>query len=170
MCNTDIFKNSLRIAADATLNSTVDGPGIRYVIWTQGCPHHCFQCHNPMTHSSNGGYWKKMDEILEEIVSLEYHSGITLSGGEPFEQVDKLLYLLDHLPEHLSVWCYTGYTFEQLMKDERKKKMLEKIDVLVDGRFDVRKKTRKRFKGSDNQRIIDVKKSLEDKRIVLWEA
>lgn len=168
----NIFGNLIRVAGPCTMNSTVDGPGVRYVIWTQGCPHHCFQCHNPQTHALNGGYWRKMDEILSEIYSLEYHSGITLSGGEPFLQASKLSFLVDEihrLRPDLTIWCYTGFTYEEIMEDREKRELCQKLDVLVDGKFEWQCPSKKRFKGSENQRIIDVQKSLKKNQVVIFE-
>lgn len=155
--------------------SIVDGPGFRFVVFTQGCKHHCPGCHNPHTHSFEGGTSVSVDSLLEQIGRNPLLDGITLSGGEPFEQAEACAELAGKVHESglLNVMTYTGYTLEAIQNSNRKgwKSLLEATDILVDGRFELeRKNLLLKFKGSENQRIIDVKKSLQDKRVVMAEV
>lgn len=163
----------IRLAADLQQDSIVDGQGIRTVIWTQGCPHHCRGCHNPTTHDFNGGDLVDLKYILEEIDNLEHQDGITFSGGDPMCQAKQCYEIAKYAKElGLNIWCYTGYTFEELQNMHNKDvdKFLSVIDVLIDGKFILSKKSLNlKFKGSSNQRTIDVPRSLEKKEIVLLE-
>ena len=164
----------LRLASESTYDSIVDGPGLRMVIWTQGCIHNCYKCHNPQTHKLDGGIIVDTEYIIDEIKKLKLHRGITLSGGEPFLQ-PKALSLIAKSANllNLDVWCYTGFKFEDLINKENhlytyNKILLKYIDVLIDGKFIYEKKdVSLKFRGSSNQRIIDVKKSLEKKEVIL---
>ncbi|NLG82819.1 MAG: anaerobic ribonucleoside-triphosphate reductase activating protein [Bacilli bacterium] len=151
--------------------SIVDGPGLRYTLFTQGCPHKCYQCHNPETHNISGGYLKDIDSIIRQIISHPYIDGVTISGGEPFLQVDALLSFLTKLKDSFTkkIIVYTGYTFEELLnsKNPRIKLLLTEIDYLIDGPFDYTKRDLTLpYRGSTNQRIIDVKKSLEENCVI----
>ena len=160
----------VRFASGSEKDSTVDGSGIRTVIWFQGCLHHCYMCHNPETWDLNGGIVFDLDDIKEEIKNLKYQSGITLSGGDPFFQAESATEIAKYAHEcNLNVWCYTGFTYEELIEaDDDKKNLLKNVDVLVDGRFENEKKSLAcKFRGSTNQRIIDVPKSIEQGDIVL---
>lgn len=165
----------IRLAADLQPDSIVDGDGIRTVIWTQGCVHNCFGCHNPSTHSFTDGLLIDIEEIKEKIDNLVYQDGITFSGGDPMCQVDACLEIAKYARKKgLNIWCYTGYTFEELIKLSKKKKkileFLENIDVLIDGKFMLEFKSLEcKYRGSTNQRIIDVKKSLKTSNICLLE-
>ncbi|MBC3805475.1 anaerobic ribonucleoside-triphosphate reductase activating protein [Acetobacterium fimetarium] len=154
--------------------SIVDGPGIRFVVFAQGCPHHCDGCHNPSTHDFNGGNLVAVDAIINEMKKNPLLDGITLSGGEPFEQPEAFGELAERARElGYHVMAYTGYTYEKLLtkKDEQRLRLLENTDLLVDGKFEMKKKSLLlKFKGSKNQRIIDVKKSLLLKNTVLSEV
>lgn len=158
---------TIRLAAPLQPDSILDGEGIRTVIWTQGCSHHCYGCHNPQTHDFAGGYEEDIDAIKEQLANLEYQDGITLSGGDPLFQIDAVLEIAKYAKSiGLNVWCYTGFTFEKLLEMcEKNKNLLELlnyIDVLVDGPFILEQKSYDViFRGSKNQRILDVKKSLE---------
>ena len=153
-------------------DSVVDGEGIRAVIWTQGCPHHCPGCHNPETHSFTSGYVVDTSDIKEQMKKLEFHTGITLSGGDPLMQVEACLDLVKCAKElNLDVWCYTGFTFEELLVAMKTKpvikEFLSSIDVLVDGKFKLEEKTYDAiFRGSKNQRIIDSKESIKINMVV----
>lgn len=135
--------------------------GIRYVVFTQGCPHHCPGCQNPETWSFDGGEIKDTADIIKEFSSNPLLDGITLSGGEPFKQREACTELAKAAHERgLSVWCYTGYTYEKLFVMCRRSvfELLNNIDVLVDGRFEQDKKSLDlHFKGSSNQRIFYLK-------------
>lgn len=147
--------------------SIVDGPGIRYVVFTQGCPHHCEGCHNPDTHDFDGGYIGNTEEIIKDFQKNPLLSGITFSGGEPFCQPEPLLKLAKEVHNlKKNVISYSGYTFEELLRLSKKnqaiKDLMENIDYLIDGKFILSQKTLMlKFRGSKNQRIIDMKKSLE---------
>lgn len=159
----------LRIAG-IEKESITDGVGIRYTVFTQGCKHKCLGCHNPETHDINGGYDIAIDEIIEDLKSNPLLDGITLSGGDPFFQAKECTELLVRIRKelkHLNVWAYSGFTFEQLLRNKDMREMLELVDVLVDGRFVLKRRTlESRFKGSENQRIIDVRKSLENNKVI----
>lgn len=165
----------IRLAADLQQDSIVDGEGIRTVIWTQGCPHNCLGCHNPITHDFEGGALVDIELIKKDIDELDGQDGITFSGGDPFIQPLACSILAKHAKEKgLNIWCYTGYTFEHLLELAKVKSdikaFLDQIDVLVDGKFEISKKSYSAvFRGSTNQRIIDVKKSLKAKKAVLIE-
>ena len=156
----------IRLAADLQKDSIVDGPGIRTVIWTQGCPHNCFGCHNPSTHSFSDGALVDLDLIKSEIDDLVFQDGITFSGGDPMCQAEACYEIAKYARDlGLNIWCYTGYTYEQLIELGKKKKgimdFLSCIDVLVDGKFMMEFKSLDcKYRGSTNQRLIDVKKSL----------
>jgi anaerobic ribonucleoside-triphosphate reductase activating protein len=161
--------DTVRLAGKCIQDSTVDGPGLRIVIWTQGCFHNCEGCHNPATHDPNGGIAENVENIIGFINNSKLQRGITLSGGEPFLQARQLMPIVDAAIEKgMNVWIYSGYTYEQLMEDDTKKALLEKADILVDGPFVLAlKDTRLAFKGSKNQRIIDVKASKEAGKAVI---
>lgn len=160
--------DKIRLARTLQTDSIVDGKGLRCVLWTQGCLHNCLGCHNPNTHALDGGEEFSIDEVISWIERYPYHDGITLSGGEPFLQPDALVKVLDGIEHlHYNVWCYTGFVFEQLVEDASKRKLLEKIDVLVDGPFVLSKRSLAiSFRGSTNQRLIDVKASLKENRVI----
>lgn len=155
--------------------SIVDGPGIRFVVFAQGCKHNCPGCHNPQTHSFTGGKLVSIESIIDEIKKDPLLDGVTISGGEPFEQALALSELAHRVRKMgLNVMTYTGYTFEELIEGSGQKegwdKLLSETDILVDGPFEIDKKSLLlKFRGSQNQRIIDVKKSLDEKRPVIME-
>lgn len=163
----------LRIAGTVN-DSIVDGPGIRYVIFTQGCPHHCPGCHNPQTHDFAGGQDAEIEKILNEIFSNPILSGVTFSGGEPFCQAEGLVPIAEAVKEkgkHLMI--YTGYLLEQLQKMENAgvKRLLELADVIVDGPFILAEKNLTlSFRGSENQRVIDMVKTRNAGEIVLYRS
>ncbi len=141
--------------------SVVDGPGIRTVIFTAGCPHHCKGCHNPSSWNPAGGEEFEVDEIVRRI-ELSGWDGVTISGGEPFLQSAELAKLVKACKSlGKNVWVYTGYTMEQLvaMQDGAVQTVLDYADVLVDGRFEQSLRDMGlRFRGSSNQRIIFLNK------------
>lgn len=151
--------------------SITDGLGIRYVVFTQGCKHNCEGCHNKATHDFNGGEEVSIDSIIEDIKDSDYLDGVTISGGDPMYQPDKVLKLVRRIKDEtgLNIWCFTGFKFEVLMdtNNENIRELLKLIDVIVDGKFEIENKSLGlRFKGSTNQRIIDVQKSLKEKKII----
>jgi len=163
----------LRLAAYLQSDSIVDGEGIRTVIWTQGCPHNCPSCHNPGTHDFNGGFLEDIEVIKEDMATLVGQDGITFSGGDPMMQAASCAELASYAHElGYNTWCYTGYKYEDLINLSKYKPeildFLNEIDVLVDGKFILAEKSYDAiFRGSKNQRIIDVKKSLKTGEVVL---
>ena len=163
----------IRLAADLQTDSIVDGPGLRAVIWTQGCGHHCKGCQNPQTWDFEGGGEIPIKLVLDEIDKLEYHKGLTFSGGDPMYQPEACNIIAEHAKKKgLDIWFYTGFTYEQILKmaekDDIYMKLLNNIDVLVDGKFiESKKDLSLLFRGSSNQRLIDVKKTLSKGEITL---
>lgn len=154
--------------------SLVNGPGLRRVFFSQGCNHNCKGCFNPETHSFDGGEDKDMDELIKDVLGNPMIKGVTFSGGDPFERAEEFAYMAMKFKEAgLNVWSYTGYTYEYILEnlDNRAgwRELLNNLDVLVDGKFEEDKKVEGlKFKGSSNQRIIDVKESLELQDVILW--
>ena len=163
---------NLRVAAEPTYDSVVDGPGLRTVIWCQGCQHHCPECHNPATHTLHEGFVKEADTLLAEILAAELQSGVTFSGGEPMLQPESCAYIAEALKEKgLNIWCYTGFTWEELREKPACQAFLRSVDVLIDGKFVASLKSYDlAFCGSANQRVIDVQRSLQSGYIVLWDS
>lgn len=158
--------------AGLVADSIVDGPGFRFTVFTQGCPHHCEGCHNPDTHDFNGGRYADCDKIIEKIQQNKLTAGVTFSGGEPFCQPEPCAYTAKKLKElgyHLM--AFTGYTFEQLMEMKEKdpfiKDFLSYLDIIIDGRFVLSQRSLElKYKGSKNQRTIDVQESIKQGRAV----
>ena len=159
----------IRLAAYLQPDSIVDGEGIRTVLWTQGCPHHCPGCHNPDTHNFDAGALIEVEDVISELKKIKNQNGITLSGGDPVCQADACYEISKAAHEMgLNVWCYTGFTYEQMLLNSKARRLLEQIDVLVDGKFVLEEKSYDLyFRGSRNQRIIDVPTSLEQEQVVL---
>ena len=161
----------LRIASPVICDSIVDGPGLRMVIWTQGCKHNCKGCHNPVTWDPNGGLEfddASKKEIFDEL-EKSYISGITFSGGDPlhmsnaYEVTELAKEIKEKFPKK-TVWLYTGALWEETKRME----LINYVDVLVDGEFECDKKDANlHWKGSSNQRVIDVKETLKTGNIVL---
>ena len=143
--------------------SVVDGPGIRFAVFAQGCKHACKSCHNPETHALDGGELIDADTLVNNILESKHISGVTFSGGDPFLQPEEFSYISEKLKaENINIISYTGYQYEEIVKDKKMSKLLNNIDVLIDGRFNIEKKSLKLpFRGSSNQRIINIKASLE---------
>lgn len=158
----------IRLASPLQKDSVVDGPGIRMVIWTQGCPHNCKNCHNPETHDFKGGFLTDTTSIINQIKEIELQDGITFSGGDPMMQPLACLEIAKACQKlKLNVWCYTGFLFEDLLKKDNCLEFLKYIDVLVDGPFiESMKSYSAKYRGSTNQRIINVKASLKKKKAV----
>lgn len=179
--------------AGINYESINDGEGIRTVIYVSGCSHRCTNCHNPQTHNINYGVKltnELQNEIIDNIAKRPFVSGITLSGGDPLHDnnvfdVFNLIEKLKNKFPNKSLWLYTGYTWNQifypiltddfnLKRDQIidcRKKIIEMCDVVVDGRYidELRDLTLK-FRGSSNQRLIDVKKTLKENKIILYEG
>lgn len=146
-------------------HSSVNGPGVRYVLFMQGCTHNCSGCQNPETHDLMGGTEMTVQEVVEDILHTKYLDGVTLSGGDPLAQPEATKEIARMLKEEgMNIWLYTGYTWKQIMEGragEAAKEVLPYIDVLVDGPFiesllseDVI------WRGSSNQHLINVKEML----------
>lgn len=144
--------------------SIVDGLGLRYVVFAQGCSHKCMGCHNPQTHNYFAGEEYTVMTVFQDIKRNPLLKGVTFSGGEPMDQSQAFLELAKLVKDiGLDIWCFTGYTLEEILesKDQYKIELVKYIDVLVDGKFIKDKKTiEKPFVGSSNQRIIDIKASM----------
>lgn len=155
--------------AGVTQDSIVDGPGIRTTLYVQGCPHHCPGCHNPETWDFEGGTPMEPDQLLEIVRRNPLCRGVTFSGGEPFAQAGVLLPLAVKLKEAgYELASYTGYLFEQLLNgNAAQKALLEKIDVLIDGPFILAERSLDlNFRGSRNQRVLNVPQSLAARKAV----
>lgn len=149
-------------------DSIVDGPGLRYSIFVQGCYHNCPGCHNKGSHDINGGYLKDISEILVEIDENPLLDGVTLSGGEPMLQTLPLIELCKEIKKrNLNIVLYSGFTYEQIVEDTEKLELLKLCDVLIDGKFEIDKcDLSLLYRGSSNQRLINIKESLKSKQIV----
>lgn len=161
---------TLRIAGTVE-ESIVDGPGLRYVLFTQGCPHRCPGCHNPETHDFSAGREVSLAWVLTDVRKNPITRGVTFSGGEPFCQSAALLALAKELRAcGYNLTAFSGYTYEQILAEPEKRTLLEELDILVDGPFrEAEKSMTLRFRGSRNQRIIDVPASLARGAVVLHE-
>ncbi len=155
--------------------SLVDGPGFRSVVFVQGCPHHCFGCHSPQTQPLSGGKLIETDRIVKDLLSRPLLDGITFSGGEPFVQSAALVELIEKVfsRKKVDLWIYSGYLLDQLIKMGEKKKDVKKLlglaSVLVDGPFVLSQRDLSlAFRGSSNQRLIDLAQTFTQKKIVLW--
>ena len=163
-----------------------NGPGVRVSLFVTGCNHHCKNCFNREAWDFNYGddFTQKQESEIIEDLKPDYITGLSLLGGEPFEKTNQegLVPLIKKVKEtypNKEIWCYTGFTFDkqilgQMIGEEHRettKEMLNNIDYIVDGRFvDELKDPKLRFRGSSNQRIIDVKKSLAQNQIVIWDG
>lgn len=167
------MKKTVRLAGIA-YESLVNGPGLRRVFFSQGCNHNCKGCFNPDTHDFNAGEEKDMDELIKGVKENPILDGVTFSGGDPFERAEEFSYMAKEFKKSgINIWCFTGYNFEYIMEhiDERSgwKELINNIDVLIDGKFvEEKKEEGLKFRGSSNQRIIDIKLTLHNNKIVLW--
>ena len=166
-------RNEIIRTAGIANDSIVDGPGIRLTLFVQGCPHGCEGCHNPQTHDFGGGHDMTMGEILDMIKANPLLDGVTFSGGEPFCQADKLARLGKEIRDMgLNITTYTGYTYEYLLRHSTEEngyaELIGVSDYLIDGPFILSQRNLTlKFRGSENQRIIDVKRSLETGDVVI---
>ncbi|MBR0219192.1 MAG: anaerobic ribonucleoside-triphosphate reductase activating protein [Clostridia bacterium] len=162
---------NIRIAGVVN-DSIVDGPGLRFSVFTQGCSHHCPGCHNPETHDPQGGHDEDTDALIAKMKKNPLLSGITLTGGDPLEQSAPCLELAKAAhAAGLNVWAYTGYTWEQLLSrdDPDQMALLREVDVLVDGPFiQAERSLELDYRGSRNQRLIDVPATLRTGEVVIW--
>ena len=161
----------LRCSAPVQFDSIVDGEGLRAVVWTQGCPHGCPGCHNPQTHAFDGGTLMLAETIADQLKAHFYLDGVTFSGGEPMMQAAVCALLAEEIHKlGMNVWCYTGYQWETLLekRDPDQMAFLKQIDVLIDGRFvQAQADPQLHWRGSANQRVIDVPRTLAANSIVL---
>lgn len=165
--------------AGITEESVVDGPGLRLVVFVQGCPHGCPGCHNPDTHDSNGGYVVDVEGLFSHIEKKALHNrllrGVTFSGGEPFLQPEPLIQLAKRLKMlGLDIVTYSGFKFEQLtamaLKNTDVGQLLKQTDILIDGQYrETERDLGLAFRGSRNQRLIDVKATLKAMKVIPWE-
>jgi len=168
------MEKTIRLSGIA-YESLVNGPGMRRVFFAQGCKHNCRGCFNPDTHDFYGGEEKDLDELIEDTLDNPILRGVTFSGGDPWEQADKFAYMAKAFKEKgLNIWSYTGYTYEHIVehKDEYEgwNDLINDIDVLVDGQFeDHKQQDGLKFRGSTNQRIIDVKESMRLNEVITIE-
>ncbi len=168
------MNTELRLAG-VIRESIVDGPGWRFVVFVQGCPHHCLGCQNPQTHSFDEGYITTVENIVNAVKEDGLLTGVTLSGGEPFTQAKPLTVLAREIRKlGLDVMAFSGYTYEELINGATEEngwlELLSELSLLIDGRFvESQKSLELRFRGSRNQRIIDVQKSLSTNTVVLSE-
>lgn len=164
-------ESAVRIA-NAVTDSIVDGPGLRFTIFTQGCPHHCPGCHNPETHDIAGGSERTVEELIQRMQESPLTDGLTLSGGEPFLQAEDCARIAQAAHQQgWNVWTYTGYRYEDLTQAGRADwdALLEATDVLVDGPFLQESKSYDAlFRGSTNQRLIDLNGTRKAGQVVEW--
>ena len=152
-------------------DTTVDGPGFRTSIYCAGCTHHCPECHNPQSWAKDGGTEMSVEEVMQTIEADPF-ANVTFSGGDPMQQAEGFTELARAIRARTNktIWCYTGYTFEALLRMPAQRALLELIDVLVDGPFIVAEKDPDLlFRGSRNQRLIDVPRSLAEGAIIEWQ-
>ena len=137
-----------------------DGPGFRTSIYCAGCAHHCPGCHNPQSWDFKGGYEVTIEELLD-IIKADEFANVTFSGGDPLYQVEAFTELARCIKTETdkTIWCYTGFTYEEIQADPRLSQILPYLDVLVDGPYiEALRDTNLRFRGSSNQRIIELDK------------
>lgn len=153
-----------------------NGPGLRVVLFVSGCHHHCKGCQNPQTWNHNSGIEfdkNAFDEIMSEL-SKDYCSGLTLTGGDPlyYNNINQIKLLCEYIKKNYSnktIFLYTGYTWEEIIVNDKLKEILQYIDILADGKFEIDKLSPdKHWVGSSNQRVIDVQKSLKENKVILW--
>lgn len=157
-------------------DSIVDGPDLRFSVFVQGCTHHCPGCHNPESQPFEGGTLESIEDIVAKVRANGLVHGVTLSGGEPFDQAEATAELASRLKElGYNIWTYTGYLYEDLNARAAEElaigRLLDCTDVLVDGPFVLAKKSLGlKYRGSSNQRLVDIAKTRENGRVVLWKT
>ena len=162
--------NSLRLASPLEVDSVSNGDGLRMVLWFQGCLYECKGCHNLESWAIDGGQVYLIEDIVNEIKKHPHNEGLTLSGGDPLLQISALKILLPQLKDlGLNIWLYTGDVYENLIKDSNFRDIIKYIDILVDGPF-VEKMLdlNLSYRGSSNQRRIDVKETLKKEQVVIY--
>lgn len=156
----------------------LNGDGIRVSLWVSGCEHNCNQCQNPQTWDANSGiiFDKESEDELFEALKKDYITGITFSGGDPLyeDNLEDVLNLVNKIRLSLpdkTIWIYSGYTWEEIMGDIKRKEIVSKCDVLIDGRYiDKQRDITLKWRGSVNQRVIDIQKSIKKGNIILYEV
>ena len=164
---TELSTNSIRIL-DIKYGTSVDGIGLRTSLYVAGCENRCVGCHNPQSWDDQGGEAISVEELFDLIVDADMN--VTFTGGDPMLHPEGLICLARMIKERTdkTIWCYTGYTFESLMKDPLRRELVELCDVVVDGRYEESQRDLSlRFRGSRNQRVIDVKATLQSGEVVL---
>lgn len=159
------------ILMDIVEDTVVDGPGFRTTIYAAGCRHHCVGCHNPQSWNPANGYRVAVEQVARRLLTDPF-SNVTFSGGDPLEQVEAFTELARLVKAHSkkTIWCYTGYRFEDICRSRRMLQILPYIDVLVDGRYVQKlRNTELCFRGSSNQRLVDVEASLKLGKTVLMD-
>lgn len=152
-------------------DTTVDGPGFRTSIYCAGCRHHCPGCHNPESWDFSAGYEVETDQLMQEI-TVDPFADVTFTGGDPFFQAEGFAELARRIKTETTktIWCYTGFLYEHLLEQPRYRTLLEQLDVLVDGPFIMAQRNEDLlFRGSANQRLIDVQASLKAGTVVPWQ-
>lgn len=152
---------------DIVPGTSVDGPGLRTAIYFAGCDHRCPGCHNPQSWDFGGGKDMSLEEIMAVVIENDFD--VTFTGGDPLYRVEEILPLARKIREHgKSIWCYTGFIYEDVLTDPHKKEILDYLEVLVDGPFiESLRDIHLLFRGSSNQRLIDIRKSTPSS-IVEW--
>lgn len=154
---------------DIVPGTSVDGPGLRTSIYFAGCSHHCEGCHNPQSWAFDAGYDITVGQLMEIVEENGFN--VTFSGGDPMYQADAISHLAQRLRDNgYNIWCYTGFKFEQLLDDPAMHRLMSLCDVVVDGPFILSlRDISLRFRGSSNQRLIDVDRSLKSGKAVEWD-
>lgn len=155
---------------DIVEDTMVDGPGFRTTIYCAGCPNHCPGCHNPQSWDINNGHLVSTDDIMK-VIEADPFANVTFSGGDPMFQPDGFTELAETIRQRTkkTIWCYTGFRYEDLLSHPAHRRLLELVDVLVDGPYIERLRSEELiFRGSSNQRLIDVPASLQEGTVVLW--
>ena len=158
---TELSTNNIRIL-DIKYGTSVDGIGLRTSLYCAGCQNHCHGCHNPQSWDENGGEPIRVDELFKQIVDADMN--VTFTGGDPMLHPEGFIELAQMIKNNTdkNIWCYTGYNFEDLLQHPVRRKLVELCDVIVDGRFvESERDLSLHFRGSRNQRVIDVQKSLQ---------
>ena len=164
---TESSTNNIRILA-IKYGTSVDGIGLRTSLYCAGCENHCPGCHNPQSWDKKGGEAISVEELYERIVEADMN--VTFTGGDPMLNPEGFIALAQRIKQHThkTIWCYTGYTFEELLAHPTRRQLVELCDVIVDGRYiEEERDLSLHFRGSKNQRIIDVKKSLNGEVVKL---
>ena len=164
---TESSTNNIRVL-DIKYGTSVDGIGLRTSIYCAGCQNHCPGCHNPQSWDENGGEPIKIDELFKHIVDADMN--VTFTGGDPMLHPEGFIELAQMIKNNTdkNIWCYTGYKFEDLMLHPIRRKLVELCDVIVDGRYvESERDLSLHFRGSRNQRVIDVQKSLNGEIICI---